>query len=181
MSYYVFLIFFLGSIGHYVYQSMIAPSLRDVLRASLRQLGRQLRLLEAGSPASSPGFGDLHESHERLLDALDRISLVALLEVDRDLRGNPALRQQVTARSAFFDRPGLGELGHIRTRTLRIAMQAIAVNNGGAIFWILPVMPFLLASAKFRAWLLRLTVQAIDLHQQLGPAYFGVKHDVASL
>ena len=60
-------------------------------------------------------------------------------------------------------------------------MQAIAVNNGGAIFWILPAMPFLLASAKFRAWLLRLTVQAIDLHQQLGPAYFGVKHDVSGV
>lgn len=87
----------------------------------------------------------------------------------------------LAARSAFFEGSCPVGLRPVRARTVRIALQAIAVNNGGLIFSILPAMPFILASARFRAWLLRLTVQAIDLHQQLGPAYFGVKHDVAGL
>lgn len=178
---YLLLILFVGAIIHYVYQSMIAPALRDGLRASLRQVARELSLLEASAQAGSPGFGDLRESHRRLLDALDRISVVALLEVERDLREDTALRGQVAARSAFFEGSCPAGLRHVRVRTVRIALQAIAVNNGGLIFSILPAMPFILGSARFRAWLLRLTVQAIDLHQQLGPAYFGVKHDVAGL
>jgi hypothetical protein len=178
---YLFIYFFVGSFLHFVYQSGIAPELRDRLRERLLHLAHELSLLERAEPAGAPVFCDLRESHKRLLDALDRISLVALLEVERDLRNDPALRAQVAARSALFERCELAGLRRIRARTMRIAMQAIAVNNGGAIFYILPAMPFLWASARFRKWFSRLTVQAIDLHQQLGPAYFGVKHDVAGL
>jgi hypothetical protein len=182
MSYLVLALFF-GAIIHFVYQSIIAPSLRMDLRASLLQLGRELSDIERGSAeqANQRCFSDLCESHKRLLEALDRISVVALLEVERELRDNPRVRKQVEARSASFDHCELAGLRSLRARTIRMAVQAVAINNGGLIFSILPLMPFLLASAKFRKWLLRLTVQAIDFHQQLGPAYVRVKHDVPGL
>ena len=182
MSYLVIFLFF-GSLFHFVYQSIIAPSLRLDLREILLQLGRELSRADRAptGQAAQRCFSDLRESYERLLEALDRISIVALLEVERDLRDNAGVRGQVEARSLAFDHCELAELRSLRTRIIRAAVQAVAINNGGLIFSILPVMPFLLGSAKFRKWLLRLTVQAIDLHQQLGPAYVRVKHDVPGL
>ena len=182
MSYLV-LLFLFSAIFHYVYESIIAPSLRLDLRDRLLQLeGERNRAeREPAGQAAQRCFSDLRESHGRLVEALNRISIVALLEVERELRDNPKLREQVEARSASFDRCERAELRSLRARTVRAAVQAVAINNGGLIYSILPLMPFLLVSAKFRKWLLRLTVQAIDLHQQLGPAYVRVKHDVPSL
>src|SRR6185369_1899975 len=98
----IFVYFFLGSIIHFIYQSIIAPSLRLDVRADLLQLGRKLS--DVGSAQVEPGMqcgvSDLRESHKRVLEALDRISIVALLEVERELRDNQRVREQVEARSA---------------------------------------------------------------------------------
>jgi hypothetical protein len=177
---YLMLVFFFGAIVHYVYQSILAPSMRLDVEARLRKLHGELDLAERAQAedVSRRCFSVLRQSHKRLLEALDRISVVALLEVDRELRGNQPVREQVEARSASFERCEIPAVRALRPRTLRIALQAVAINNGGLILSILPLMPFVLASARFRKWLLRLTVQAIDFHQQLGPAYVRVKHDV---
>jgi hypothetical protein len=177
---YLMIMFFFSSFILFVYESGLAPPMRLDLREKLRRIGSELRVIE-DTHGNPPCASDLRESHRRLLEAIDRISIVTLIEVDRELRGNPGLREQVEARSASFDQCELEALRRLRARTLRVALQAVAINNGGLMFSILPLMPFLLGSAKFRKWVLRLTVQAIDFHQQLGPAYVRVQHDVLRL
>jgi hypothetical protein len=179
MSYLIIVLFF-GAFIHFIYESGLAPSMRLDLREKLLRIGHELRAVE-GAHGKLACVGDLRESQRRLLEAIDRIDVVALIEVDRELRGNPGLREQVEARSASFGRCECEALRRLRARTLRIALQAIAINNGGLILSILPLMPFLLGSARFRKRLLRLTVQAVDFHQQLGPAYVRVQHDVLRL
>lgn len=182
MSYVILLLLF-GTFFHFIYQSALAPDMRVGVRERLLRLMEELRVLERaqGEHASQRRVSDLRESQARLLEAFDRISIVALIEVERELRADPRVREQVEARSKSFEGCESRELRSLRARTVRIALQAVAINNGGLIFSILPLMPFLLASAKFRNWVLRLTVQAIDFHQQLGPAYVRVKHDELSL
>jgi hypothetical protein len=182
MSYLV-IYFLFGSFFNFVYKSGLAPDMRLNLRDKLLRLGDELGDAERAQRehASFACCADLRESYWHLLDALGRINSAALIEVERELRKNPRLREQVEARSASFERCEVETVRSLRARLLRIALQAIAINNGCLMFSILPAMPFLLASAKFRKWVLRLTVQAIDLHQQLGPAYVRVEHDVLRL
>ena len=168
---------------HFIYESILAPSLRMDLRFELLDLGDELRVIEQKHPehANRRCFSDLRESLEGLLAALDRLGIVALLEVERESRRNRGARLEIEARAASLDHCDIPEVRDIRARSVRIAIRAVAINNGGLILYTLPLVLALLAYSRMRELFLRLAVQAIDFHQQLRPAHVRVQHDVLRL
>jgi hypothetical protein len=161
---------------HFIYESILAPSFRQELRSRLQGLLDELCIVGQKHPdhASQRCVGNLRGSLEGLLARLDRIGIVALLGIEREFRRNPRAREEVQARELSLDRCDIPEVRDIRARSVRIAIRAVAINNGGLILYTLPVVLVLLAYSRMRRAFLRLAVQAIDLHQQLGPTHVRV-------
>ncbi len=82
---------------------------------------------------------------------------------------------------ASLDQCDIPDVRRIRAQSMRIAMRAVAINNGGLLLYTLPVALALYACSSVRRRFSRLAMQAIDFHQQFGSAYVRVKHDVLSL
>ncbi|MEJ0036462.1 MAG: hypothetical protein WDO68_10300 [Gammaproteobacteria bacterium] len=161
---------------HFVYESIVAPEMRSDLRIELRRLREELRAVEGRYPerANRRCFSDLAASLEGLLASLDRFAIVAMLLMERESRGDPKARQEMERRVASLDQCDIPEVRDIRARSVRIAMRAVAINNGGLLLYTLPVALVLAAYSRMRQRFLRLAVQAIDFHQQLGSAHVRV-------
>jgi hypothetical protein len=172
---FLLLVPFLSALFHYVYESIVAREMRRELSARLRQLLDELRAVEGKHPehAHRRCFRDLRESLEGLLAALDRFGVVVLMLIERESRSNPDGKRKVDARMALLEQCDIPEV--------RLAMRAIAINNGGLIAYLLPVALVFFAFSSMRKRFSRFAMQAIDFHQQFGSAYVRVKHDVLSL
>jgi hypothetical protein len=153
------------------------------LRSGLQNLLDELHLLERRhpEPANRRCFTELRESLDGLLAALDRVGVVALLLSERESRRHPWARAAAATRAVTLGQCHIPEVRSIRARSLRIAIRAIVINNGGLILYTLPVVLFILVSPRMRARFLRFAVQAIDLHEKLGSAHVRVQHDVVGL
>ena len=180
---FLLLVLLISAVFHYVYESIVAPEMRGKLSSQLRQLLNELRVVEGKHPehANRRCFRDLGESLEGLLATLDRFGVVVVLLIERESRSNPAGRRDVEARMASLDQCDIPDVRRIRAQSMRIAMRAVAINNGGLLLYTLPVALALYACSSVRERFSRLAMQAIDFHQQFGSAYVRVKHDVLSL
>jgi hypothetical protein len=179
---YLLLAPFLTAFIQKVYYSDFAPEMRRRLASGLRRLLEELRAVERKYPAHADRqcIRDLRESLGNLLDALDRFGVVVLWLIGRESRGNPDGKRRVDARMARLAQCDIPEVRDIRARSVRIAMQAIAVNNGGLLLYTWPAL-IAFAWPSVRQRFSRFAMQAIDFHQQFGSAYVRVKHDVLSL
>jgi hypothetical protein len=179
----LFAYWFFGGAFHFVYESFVAPEMRDALSLRLRRLLDELRALEAKYPghAHRRCFHDLRDSLQGQLATLDRFGVVVLRLIERESRANPAGRLEVEALIASFDRCDVPEFQRIRAESVRIAMRAIAITNGGLLLYTAPVALVMFARAEARARFSRFAMQAIYFYQQFGSAYVRVKHDVLSL
>jgi hypothetical protein len=179
---YLLLAPFLTALFHNVYDSDFAPEMRGKLKSRLRRLLAELRAVERAHPAHADRqcIRDLRGSLENLLESLDRFGVVVLWLIGRESRGNPDGKRLVDARMARLGRCDIPEVRDIRARSVRIAMRAIAVNNGGLLLYTWPAL-VAFAWPSVRKRFSRFAMQAIDFHQQFGAAYVRVKHDVLSL
>jgi len=133
---------------HFVYESILAPSIRLELRFELFKLRDELRSLKINnlsSKTSEPEFVDGHyaylqDSINALLCILYRYDLAAIWTITDQINRDEDLRHRVEARARLLDDCELPAVRSIRKRQLDIATKALAVNSG-------PVLLLLLAPA----------------------------------
>lgn len=133
---------------HFVYESILAPSIRLELRFELFKLRdevRSLKINNLSSKVSEPQFVDEHygylqDSINALLCILYRYDLAAIWTITGQIDCDEALRQRVEARARFLDDCELPTVRAMRKRQLHIAGKALAVNSG-------PMLLLLLAPA----------------------------------
>lgn len=136
------------ALGHFVYESILAPSLRFELRFELFKLRDEVRLLKINnlsSQLSEPEFVDEHyaylqDSINALICILYRYDLAAIWAITGQIHRDEALRQRVEARARVLDDCQLPAVLSVRKRQLNIAAKALAVNSG-------PMLLLLLAPA----------------------------------
>jgi hypothetical protein len=137
------ILLFALAIFHFIYESILAPDLRLWLTLKLRRLRNEaIQLqLECAHTETESICRLLVESIDALIPALRRIGFTSLVYAQWESRNDPTFLERVRERTRLLDESAVPRIREIRTRTLDIAVKAVAVNS---ITW---VVPWLLATS----------------------------------
>ena len=140
------------AILHLLFESIIAPSVRMKLRFELFSLRDDLRRLKADRDpsVSNRQFECLQESINVLIGVLHRFDGATLVAVEYELRRNPLLRTQVDARARILDGCTSRRARAIRARSVQLATAALAVNSGGWLIYVLPLLLLVVGYSRVR-------------------------------
>jgi hypothetical protein len=127
---------------HFLYEMIVAPSLRLNLGFRLFALRDQLRRLKmtAADELDDRHFHGLQDSLNALVRTLDVFDLSLLVRLRNLAKQDAAFRARVEARASVLDGSDMPEFLEIRKRSIRIALEALAVNSGGWIVYLIPVL-----------------------------------------
>jgi len=121
---------------HFVYESILAPSLRLSLRFKLfvlRDEVRQLKIDHAGS-LSDKHFDFLQDSINNVISNLNRFDMATFVGVELESKKDPAFLRSAEKRSRMLDDCGFSRAGlrarEIREQSLKIVSAAIFTNSG---------------------------------------------------
>lgn len=134
------LIFFVYALLHFVFESIVAPSVRFNLRLDLFALRDAARRLRIKNPQiGDEAFSAVQEGINGAIKYLYEVDLPILLLCDAAVKRDPELKERVEKRKATVLAAGSPELVDI-IRQLRGKVEtAAAINNGGWLFYIIPV------------------------------------------
>lgn len=172
--YYCIIILTAVAVLHFVYESIVAPSLRLGLRYELFRLRDEVRLLkieELHADSEGPQFVERHfhelqDSINSLICILYGFDLVTVCAISEEIDRDAGLKQRVEARSRSLDDCALPEVLAIRRRQFRMAARALAVNSGPMLLWLVsPALLFMGYKALRDKIKNSLTVPGADLER----------------
>jgi hypothetical protein len=138
----LFLILMSLACFHFVYEGIIAPSLRLRLRFKLfeqRDLLRNLRVVESKS-VDKEVFSIVHDRLNNGLKLLSAIHVSTLVENDRVFDRNPELRELVQKKNAVLEACECKDVKDIDERGALIVTEAFAVNSMGLAVFVIPLI-----------------------------------------
>jgi hypothetical protein len=186
MMYICLIILIAAAILHFVYESIIAPSLRLELRFELFRLRDEVRFLkieslnndDEGPQFVEQHFYELQDSINSLICLLFRFDLTTLCAISEEIERDAELKQRVEARSRMLDNCVLPAVLEIRRKQFWIATKALAVNSGPMLVWlVLPALLFVGYQTVRRKIKDSLTIPETDLKRFLrdeGPMAAGL-------
>lgn len=144
MTYFIFALACVA-LCHFVYEAILAPSLRLELRFELFRLRdevRRLKIDNLSARAKEPEFVDAHyeylqDSINALICILDRYDVTAIWTITNRINRDETLRLRVEARARLLDDYALPAVLSVRNRQLHIAAKVLAVNSGPMLFLLL--------------------------------------------
>ena len=144
----VYLIYILISLAflHFIYEGIIAPSLRLKLRYELFRLRDGLRRLKVDEPetVTDQSFRALQEVINNSLKILHHADIVTVWQAHQKIARDPKLARMRDKRWRMLQE----ELNHITQpiyrRQTRLFALALLVNNGMLVLYLLPVVIVLL-------------------------------------
>lgn len=122
---------------HWVYESVLAPSLRQALQFELESLRRAMR--ELRQSGRDPHAEALSECVDAVGATFETFDVVTVAAVKRELHRNPLLRARIEARRRLLEGTENAALQSIRRRAVRLAHKALAVNSGAWCIFVIPV------------------------------------------
>jgi hypothetical protein len=127
---------------HFIYESIIAPSLRLSIRYELFCLRDQLRQLkiEHGDELDDKHFCYLQDSINTIISALPRIEIVAIAHMKTVLENDDELRNRLNVRQEILDDCIIPEMTEIRRKSIALSIRALGVNGGMWSVYIIPIM-----------------------------------------
>jgi hypothetical protein len=127
---------------HFVYEGILAPSLRLKLRFELFALRDELRLLKVscGSSLDDKHFHYLQDSINAMISLLPRIDLSTLVAAQSEFERNKEFRAHCEARSKVLDDCNIPQARDLRRKSLRLVGVVLGVNSGGWAIFVLPVI-----------------------------------------
>jgi len=142
------------AVFHFVYESIVAPSLRLSLRLRLFVLRDEVEQLktecvDSESVDSKKGsyYEFLQDSINGLISRLHRVDVASLLGVEFQCRKDPDFLAQAQKRARILDDCPVPRVREIRKQTLRIAGEALIINS--AVGVVLLLAPWALVSAGY--------------------------------
>lgn len=127
---------------HFLYESVIAPSLRFSLRLKLFALRDDLRTLkiERGAELSDEVFLDLQDTINGAVLRLKHIDLSLLKAANEAIEHDEKLKKRVRQRIAMFEASPVSEIREIRRRSFDLIDHALAINSGGLLLYLVPIV-----------------------------------------
>jgi hypothetical protein len=136
------------ALAHFVYEGIIAPSVRLRLRYSMFELRDELRTLHREDErCSRDAFEIAHNGINQYIDRLHAVNL-ELMSRFRIAYRDRAFREETERRKAVLDACGSSELRGIVGRANKTIEMAFAANTG---MWAVYVAPFIVAAVCVRA------------------------------
>lgn len=125
---------------HFVYESIIAPSARLRLRFRLFALRDKLRWLRIKQGCNEEEFRYLDAAMNNVIRILHRFDIASVNRSAHIIQADPALKGRVEKRIAVIEQSSCVEFQQLNKELLRIARQAIIVNNGACFFYLFPIV-----------------------------------------
>lgn len=141
------------AIGHFIYEAIIAPSLRLSVRFDLFALRDELRALkiEQGDALSNKHFEYLQDSINAIVLMLPRFDAGMLNSMNKELENNKELEAKVEARVKVLDDCVTPSVSKIREKSLRLAYAAFAINTGMLFLFLLPLIMLINLKKRLRS------------------------------
>ncbi|MEO7509325.1 MAG: hypothetical protein ABIZ95_18915 [Pyrinomonadaceae bacterium] len=147
----VFFVLTALTILHFVYEGIIAPSLRAYLRIRLFDLRDELRDLKIEREIQLPNdvFRDIQSLINGVILRLRQIDPQFMLLAEKAFENDAKLQQSAANKLARLEACPVDEVVEIRKKCFRYIDFAVLVNSGGLFFYLVPVVVCLLF---FRNW-----------------------------
>lgn len=132
------------AIVHFVYESIIAPSMRMHLRNKLFELRDEIRAVRAeGIQANDEeAFWYTHDGINNLLDRLSWMTLHARVTATMAYAEDAELQKLVHERKAMLDRCKDQRIRAIFDKTSHVVEEAFVVNMGAWAIYVVPIAVF---------------------------------------
>lgn len=147
MEYLIYTIILLA-IWHFLYESIILPTLRMKLRYQLFECRDQLVRLNTGNSIDNDVFDTLYYSINSTISRLPYITLSLVWESKVLLRDNKRLREKISKRKKMIDNCNNNNIKEIDMQAAEITLKALVANSGA---WIIYTLPFILLIFIFSA------------------------------
>jgi hypothetical protein len=127
---------------HFVYESIVAPSLRMVLRHELFALRDRLRGVKAteGSKLEDQHFHYLQDSLNVQIRYLHVFDMWLLINMKMVEAKDGTVAKRIASRKRVLDDCSAGEAHEIRAESIRISLKILTVNSGGWFIYLVPVI-----------------------------------------
>lgn len=147
---YVILIMVLLAILHFIYDGIVAPSLRLEARYRLFSLRDELRELKKirGNELQDRHFANLQSMINTMLGNLSQFDIGTIYRMEREFRNDQELKKRVEARVRLMDDCKDPDALKLRQKAVLMGFQATAVNSGA---WFLYLLPIISVASSFNA------------------------------
>jgi len=138
---------------HFMYESLLLPSIRTKLRFRLFGIRDDLRMLmaESGNDLDTKLFHYMQDSINTAVAFLQYIDLKALLQARRIFREDPELCERASKREAMIDACSLEAFQVIKRERSKLFGYALLANSAGFFVYAVPfVIVFLLLCVMLR-------------------------------
>lgn len=138
----LFLILLAAATFHFVWESIIAPSLRLQLRYRIFEQRDRLRMLKVTrhDELSQEAFCSLHDSVNTAVRLLPSIGLTTLMEAGHAVESDPELREYIEKRRELLNHCPVQEVREIHQATTAAVSSAFAINSLCLTLWLLPIV-----------------------------------------
>lgn len=143
MSYLIIGLMLLAVI-HFIYESILAPSLRLRMRFDLFALRDELRALKVdyGDSLDDKHFIYLQDSINAIIKMLPHIEISLVSHIKEEIEKDARLKARLIERQKILDDCDITELSIIRKKSIDLSIMALGVNSGMWSVYIVPIMAF---------------------------------------
>ena len=136
----IFLIFSVYVLLHFIFESIVAPSVRFNLRLDLFQLRDKARALRIMNPEiGDEAFNAVQDGLNGAIKYLYDIDVPLLIHCDRMVERDPQLKARVEKRRAIVMAVNSAELIEIFSQLRKKVESAAMINNGGWLLYLIPI------------------------------------------
>ena len=127
---------------HFIYESILLPSMRLDLRYRLFRYRDQLVKLKVvhGDKLSDDVFNSLFYSINSSINRLPFLSLSLFIEARREFETNNQLRQKVDRKIQLINLCEINETKKILKKTSQLAFYAFSLNLGSWVVYVVPIL-----------------------------------------
>lgn len=154
----IILILILLTIFHFVYESIIAPSLRIKIRYKLFELRDELRRLKfnEGQNISEDVFKQVDYSVNSSIKHLPFYNFKLLYDAKKEFDSNEKLKKQVEQKIGLIEECHIDSIREIFDKTNRYSSFAFLINTGAWLLYLFPFIVILILIAGFNKALIKL-------------------------
>jgi hypothetical protein len=150
----LFVALFLLALYHFLYESVIAPSLRDLLSFKLFALRDDLRRLRLAGDGECDGdvFEVLQESLNSSINLTRVVDLRFVGKVKKLIASDKAIRLEVERRRQMLAASPNPNVRQIREKQIDLMIWAILINHGGWLLYVCLLLPLFLFATLVSRW-----------------------------
>lgn len=156
----LFFVFLALVVFHFVWEGIIAPSIRLEIRYKLFKLRDELRRLkiEQGNRFSDEIFDDLQKTINNEIGLLHRGNIGNLYRAYRKFGNDEGLVAEMTRLEKLIEECPLDEVRDVRNKSVGWGMLGFLVNSGGWFVYIVPPVLLAISYGTIRSFIKKLIV-----------------------